>query len=54
VNRDGRAALAGAGWRVEGERLAPGVTPGVALPATSGLPRPGVLIALRSRLEEIR
>jgi hypothetical protein len=39
--------LAAAGWRVEGEDLPEGLDPDVELPAASGLPRAGVLEALR-------
>lgn len=52
TGRSGRAALAGAGWRVEGQRRAPGIG-GTPLPSASGLPSPGVLQALRQVVEEI-
>jgi hypothetical protein len=39
--------LAAASWRVEGEALADGLDPAVEVPATNGLPRAGVLEALR-------
>jgi hypothetical protein len=45
-------ALAAAGWRVEGQPLADGVSDSQ-LPDGSGTPSPGVLDALRSRWEEI-
>jgi hypothetical protein len=51
--RAGRSALAQAGWRVQGERPAPGLTGNVPLPPESGLPAPGVLEALRQLLAEI-
>lgn len=44
-----RGALASAGWRVNGEKLVPGIPP-MDLPPTSNLPDPGVLDALRARL----
>ena len=50
----GRRALAGAGWRVRGEKLAPGIPAGLQLPDTSGLPSPGVLDALRKLAGDIR
>lgn len=40
--------LAAAGWRVDGQPLADGVDASVELPADSGLPRAGVLEALRT------
>ena len=40
--------LAGAGWRVDGQPLAPGLDASYELPAESGLPRAGVLEALRA------
>lgn len=46
----GREALAGAGWRVDGEPLAPGLDESVTLEAEDGLPAPGVLAALRARV----
>ena len=54
VGGEGRRAMAKAGWRVAGESLAPGVLASVRLPAGNGLPPPGLLVALRSRLMEIR
>jgi hypothetical protein len=39
--------LAAAGWRVDGASLAAGLDPDIDLPADDGLPRPGVLQALR-------
>lgn len=45
-----RRALAAAGWRVEGVTR----TDDLQLPATSGLPSPGFLDAIRSRAEEVR
>ena len=47
---DGRSALARAGWRVDGEEVAPGLAPEVELGPEDGLPEPGVLAALRDRL----
>jgi hypothetical protein len=41
------AALLAAGWRVDGAELPPDVATDVELPADNGLPRPGVLEALR-------
>jgi hypothetical protein len=40
-------ALAADGWRVAGFDLPPGADPDLELPADTGLPRPGVLEALR-------
>ncbi|HUP69852.1 MAG TPA: hypothetical protein VM142_08550 [Acidimicrobiales bacterium] len=48
----GAKALAASGWRVQGQRLAPGVTAVPALPPSSGLPDPGVLEALRQVVRE--
>jgi hypothetical protein len=49
------ALLAQAGWRVDGQPLADGVDPAYTLPSESGLPRPGVLEALRALwIETIR
>jgi hypothetical protein len=45
---DAAAALAGAGWRVDGQPLAAGVPADPALPAESNVPRAGVLQALRT------
>lgn len=53
VIEPGRAALAAAGWQVEGQPLAPGVTPEPPLPDDAGAPAAGVLDALRTRWEEI-
>ncbi|MEZ5144381.1 MAG: substrate-binding domain-containing protein [Acidimicrobiales bacterium] len=50
---DAAAALAGAGWRVDGQPAATGLPPDTALPADDGLPRPGVLQALRSLWEDV-
>jgi hypothetical protein len=50
----GRRALAAAGWRVDGETLAPGLDPTRRLPDGSGLPSAGVLEALRRRAGTIR
>jgi hypothetical protein len=50
----GGRALAENGWRVEGERPVAGIDTSVVLPATDGLPKPGVLERLRTRLKEIR
>jgi hypothetical protein len=54
VDGRGRRALAATGWRVEGEDLAAGVDASERLPPDNGLPPPGLLDALRSRLTEIR
>ena len=49
----GRQALAESGWRVAGAPFVPaGGIAGPALPATSGLPSPGFLDALRQRWRE--
>lgn len=48
---DAATALSDAGWRVEGRPPAPGVAGGE-LPAGSGLPGAGVLVALRERAGE--
>jgi hypothetical protein len=45
---DTAAQLAERGWRVDGEPLAPGLDPDLELPDDNGLPRPGVLQALRN------
>ena len=50
---EARAALAEAGWRVEGEDPAPGVPDSPPLPDGDGLPSPGALDALRALWEEI-
>jgi hypothetical protein len=50
----GGRALARNGWRVDGEAPVAGIDLSVVLPAADGLPKPGVLEALRSRLREIR
>lgn len=47
-----RAALADAGWRVDGEDPVPGVDPDVALPDDDGLPDGSVLWALHARWRE--
>lgn len=47
------AALAAAGWRVDGQPAAGGIRTDVALPDSSGLPRPGVLEALRRKWIEV-
>ncbi len=49
----GRTALAAAGWRVDGQRRAPGVPDTPPLPGGSGLPSPGLLDALRTRWHEV-
>jgi len=49
----GREALAAAGWRVDGQRRAPGVSDSPALGPGSGLPSPGFLDALRARWREV-
>jgi hypothetical protein len=54
VGGRGRRALATTGWRVEGADLAAGVEASEPLPAGNGLPSPGLLDALRTRLQEIR
>jgi hypothetical protein len=41
------AALAATGWRVPGQSKARGVRDTPALPRQSGLPDPGVLVALQ-------
>ena len=50
---DAAAALAAAGWRVDGQPSAPGVPSSPALAADDGLPRPGVLQALRTLWVEV-
>lgn len=40
-------ALSAAGWRVDGQPVPPGADPDLELPADNGVPRPGVLEALR-------
>jgi hypothetical protein len=47
---DSREALAALGWRVDGQDLAPGLPADLDLPDGTGLPRPGVLQALRNEL----
>jgi hypothetical protein len=47
-------ALARAGWRVEGQPVAPGIDESVTVPSGPGLPRPGVLEALRGLAAEVR
>jgi len=49
----GRRALAVAGWRVDGEAKAQGVSDTPALPAAANLPAPGLLDALRARWHEV-
>ena len=49
------ALLARNGWRVDGQPFADGVDPAYTLPSETGLPRPGVLEALRALwIETIR
>lgn len=50
---DSAARLAAAGWRVDGQPNATGVATDPPLPATSGAPKGGVLIALRSTWTEV-
>lgn len=50
---DGREALAAAGWRVEGQRRAPGVPDTPGLGPGSGLPSSGLLAALQDRWSEV-
>ena len=50
---EGREALAAAGWRVDGERRAPGVNDNPPLAPGSGLPSSGLLAALRDRWSEV-
>jgi hypothetical protein len=50
---EGASALAGAGWRVEGLPTLDGVPTEPDLPPDNGLPRPGVLQALRSLWIEV-
>ena len=52
-SHDGAAALAGAGWRVDGQPSAPGIPDQPALPAENNVPRAGVLQALRSLWNEV-
>lgn len=47
AGRNGRRALAASGWRVAGEAPVAGIATTRQLPATSNLPEPGVLDALR-------
>jgi hypothetical protein len=47
TDEDLAAALAADGWRVDGYDLPSGADPDLTLPADTGLPRPGVLEALR-------
>jgi hypothetical protein len=49
----GKAALAAAGWRVDGQRRAEGVPDAPPLAAGDGLPPPGLLEALRARWREV-
>lgn len=51
--RDGRRALAAAGWRVGGEAAVTGVAVGLELAPTSNLPSPGLLEAVRQRGREV-
>jgi hypothetical protein len=46
--------LSEAGWRTPDRPLADGLVPDLELPATDGTPAGGVLVALRSLLEEVR
>ncbi|MEN3315026.1 MAG: hypothetical protein V7605_1260 [Acidimicrobiaceae bacterium] len=48
-----RKALAGSGWRVDGQPRSQGVPDTPGLPATAGLPSPGLLDALRARWHEV-
>lgn len=50
---DARKALAAAGWRVEGQPRASGVPDAPPLPASTNLPPPGLLDALRGRWHEV-
>lgn len=52
-SEEGARALAAAGWRVGGQPEVAGIRSDVALPDTSGLPRPGVLEALRKKWIEV-
>lgn len=52
-SQDAAAALAGAGWRVDGQAPAPGIPDQPALPADNNVPRAGVLQALRSLWNEV-
>lgn len=52
VTDDARRALSRAGWRVDGQPLAAGLSRSVKLPDGSGLPPAGLLDALRVRWEE--
>jgi hypothetical protein len=52
-NDDLRRALAGAGWRVDGEAAVAGVDDGLDLPADDSLPGGGVLGALLARWNEV-
>ncbi|HET7487627.1 MAG TPA: hypothetical protein VFJ85_06825 [Acidimicrobiales bacterium] len=54
VSGTGRSLLAGNGWRVPAHPLAPGLRADLKLPAASNLPDPGVLEALRRRVEQAR
>lgn len=48
-----RAALLDGGWRVPGSPLPASADPGLALPDSDGLPRPGVVEALRDKWLEV-
>jgi len=50
---DGRAALAAAGWRVDGEPRAKGIPTGPVLPARANLPNAGSLEALLETWREV-
>jgi hypothetical protein len=52
-SNEGADALAAAGWRVDGRASAPGIPDQPTLPAEAGLPKPGVLQALRSLWVEV-
>jgi hypothetical protein len=47
-------AFAAAGWRVDGQPLATGISPDVEVPGSTGLPSAGVLEALRLTWREVR
>ncbi|MDQ3974238.1 MAG: hypothetical protein M3276_07875, partial [Actinomycetota bacterium] len=50
---DVAAALAAAGWRVQGRPPVPGVPSQLVLPGEPGLPSPGALAALRAVVQEV-
>jgi hypothetical protein len=50
---DLREALASAGWRVDGQDLADGLDPDLALPDDAGVPQGDVLRALLQRWSEL-